>query len=184
MYRLIVRELVLSARRSGLWITVAVHALLSLAFLEAWGGTSGAPILSGTSLYTQLIALQFAFVLVAAPWMAARVMAPSTQRDTPRMSLLFGVDAADILRAQSIVAAIWVLLLCAAAWPAALLAQQMSPLAGGVPGVDQLVIFGGAGAAALLTTGVARWIDNSIARWLLGSGAALLLWMIVERGIA
>ena len=84
MDRLIARELVLSARRSGLWIAVALHALLSLAFLEAWGDAR----------VQHLSTIQGVFLLLAAPWIAARIAAPMTTRDLPRMAILFGVDAA------------------------------------------------------------------------------------------
>ena len=177
--RLLGRELLLSARRRGLWTAAGLHGAVALAFLEAWGGSHTGPTILGGSFHAQLSALQRVLVMIAGPWIAARILSPGTGADTERMALLFGVDERDIRRARIAASAVWIAIYCLAALPAAILAQQMSATSLSELALAQGRLFVVGFGAALLTIAVAARADNGIVRWLTGATAALSAWLVV-----
>lgn len=165
MNRLLARELTLASRRPGLWMAVSLHAAMAAAFMAAWGGEGLVPVLPGSTLYEQLLAVQHVLILAAAPWLAARIAAPERRDDVDRLSMLLNATQQDLLRARLAAAAVWVLLWCLSGFPAALLAHQMSPTTpGGLLATQlQLLVVGCAAASAAVL--LARHTDSGVARW-------------------
>lgn len=172
-----IRDLTLIARRRGLIAAVFAHALLASGFMLAWSGSSRVPVLTGANLYEQLYLVQCVFMTVAAPWIAARLMATERRGEWVRLAALLGQAPGRALAVRLVTVAVWTIVTAAAGLPAAILAQQMSGVTAVVLTIDFLTLVGCALGAAMITVHVELMIEDRLASWMLSSAIACAIFV-------
>ena len=179
MARLIWRELAVITRTGAWWVSVAVQALLLSAFIVIWG--DGVPVWTGT-VFEQFTVIQLAFLAIAMPWMASRVV----QDDVNRLALLAFVTVEKpfrLIAARAIALAIALAAYVLTALPLALTAMRISSLSPWSL-VESLLwplaLCGLVGAMVTALTGLTA--TGRLAGWLIVSATTLVVVAAAPRG--
>jgi hypothetical protein len=178
----IVRDLALFTGRRGLLAAAALHAAIACAFMLAWSAARRVPILAGDDLYAQLRTIQWVFVALATPWIAARAIARERGGEWVRLSMLTGMPKRRLIGARAATLALGAIAVVLAALPAVLLAEDMS-----VPGihslpVDQLRLAVFACVLVWMAMALEVTLENRLASWILSTAAAAVLLLGVRLG--
>src|ERR1044072_8501480 len=128
MRAFLLREALVAARGPAL-VAMGIVCAALLAFFPAAWGVRGMPTLDGTSPYDQLFRLEWILVLLLLPWTAARIVANERADDLVMLSAITAIPPSRVLLARLLSITAALMLVVAAALPAAVAAQQMS----GVP---------------------------------------------------
>lgn len=176
---LLSRDMTFIARRRGLVAAAAAHAAIACGFMLAWSGERRVPVLPGTSLYEQLFLVQSAFLCIAAPWIAARLMADERRVSWVRLAALTGATPQAAIVARIITLSVWIAIAVAAAWPAALLAKEMSGVTSAGFFFDQVTLLGFGLLAGLVTLEVELIVDSRLASWLSATAISVLIYRVL-----
>jgi hypothetical protein len=187
MHAMLLRDARLFARRRGMLAAAALHGCLLSAFVLAWAGAA-VPMLPGDDLYEQQRSIQWMFMALATPWIVARGIGAGQRNAWAWLSLVTGLAPSRLVAGRLVTIGLFLIVAMAAAWPAVLLAQQMSAVNLPRVAADQARLFLFVITAAVVSMHVIVWLRDPVAGWLVATGVVLALFSLetslVSGGIA
>lgn len=174
-----IRDATLMIRRRGLIAALLAHSVLASGFMLAWAGQGRVPVLRGDNLYEQLGVVQWAFMALLAPWIAARMMATERRDEWTRLSVLTGQPPASLIATRLAAVTLLMAAAIAAAWPAVLLAAEMSGTSLTRVAFDQLVLALCACCSAIVALHVELTIEDRVMSWIAATAASVVVFTSV-----
>jgi len=165
MRAMLMRELIVSARRAAAPITVCVVSALLISFVLVWW--PGVPVLAApASLYEQTRILHWVVLAVALPWTAVRA-APHDRGDNfVLMSALTGVAPTSVVAGKILSTFVVLVLIILTGLPPLIIAQQAAAVSAGTVVFDLLPCAGLALLVAASSTASILVLRDSIFGWL------------------
>jgi len=165
MRAMLMRELIVSARRAAAPITVCVVSALLISFVLVWW--PGVPVLAApASLYEQTRILHWVALAVALPWTAVR-SAPHDRADNfVLMSALTGVAPTSVVAGKILSTLVVLVLIILTGLPPLIIAQQAAAVSASTVVFDLLPCAGLALLVAASSTASILVLRDSIFSWL------------------
>jgi len=178
MRAVVVRELVVIARRPALAMVTVTYVALLAGFVLAW--EDGVPMPGGSNLYEQARLVQWGLLAVCLPWAAARCPALDRGDDLVLASALTALRPSSLLLAKAIALFAVLTLVAVAGLPVVIVAQQIAAVS--TPQVLRDLVYL-LGLPLLVSAVTLSWmvvVSGRLGAWLGASGSVglviVLLW--------
>ena len=178
MRAVVVRELVVIARRPALAMVTVTYVALLAGFVLAW--EDGVPMPGGSNLYEQARLVQWGLLAVCLPWAAARCPALDRGDDLVLASALTALRPSSLLAAKTIALFAVLTLVAVAGLPVVIVAQQIAAVS--TPQVlrDLVCLLGLPLLVSAVTLSWMVVVSGRLGAWLGASGSVglviVLLW--------
>lgn len=181
MHAMVVRELIVIARRPAVPVAALGIGLLLGLFLVVWA--PGVAIPADWNLYQQTRALHWALLAVALPWVAARSALVERRHGLVLTAALIARPPGDLISARTMALAAALTMVTCTGIPALIVAQQAAaaPAAGILR--DLLPSLGGCVLIAAMTTAVTVALTDRTVGWLTVTAITLGWWLSLARWV-
>ena len=178
MRAVVVRELIVIARKPALAMVMVTYVALLAGFVFAW--EDGVPMPGGSNLYEQARLVQWGLLAVCLPWAAARCPAPDRGDALVMASALTALRPSSILAAKAIALFGALALVAVAGLPVVIVAQQIAKVPAPQVLRDLVSLLGLPLLVSALTLSWVVVVSGRLGAWLGASGSVglvlLLLW--------